>query len=129
MFRTAAATECDTLEKEVNAIEKREMMYIGTVIGALTIAAWLYWRQQPENPFADPIALVCVESGELIELDRSQVNNFPLRHPKTNRRTLLPFSVEGDKKVIVRRFRPILERLDDQEMNQHVDINTLEIKE
>ncbi|MGB0716612.1 MAG: hypothetical protein ACPGXK_12075 [Phycisphaerae bacterium] len=114
---------------EAIQIEKREKVYVGTVVFALSVAALLYWRQQPENPFAGKIAVICVESGQVLELDRDEVHTYPLKHPETKRKTLLPFDVEGERMVIAGRFRPIVKRLDEQEVNKHVDVNTLEVKE
>lgn len=78
-------------------------------------------------PIADSIAMVCVASGEIYNLDREDVNMFPMTNPKTGERTLVPVRDEDGRKVVPNRFRGLVtDRLKDQ--NQYVDPDTLALK-
>ncbi|MHC5109827.1 MAG: hypothetical protein ACYTHJ_08115 [Planctomycetota bacterium] len=96
---------------------------------AVVFTGWSLLRQRESNPFNTDLAVVCVESGEILYLDRTEVSMYPAKNPDTGRKTLLPFSVRGENKYIARRYKNIVASLDEKEVNKYVDVKTLEIRE
>lgn len=70
--------------------------------------------------------LVCVASGKMYSLSRSQVQTLPVKNPDTGELTLVPCYEEEGVVRVDDSYRKVV--IDLGEVNRHVDSETLEIK-
>jgi len=96
-------------------------------VGALVAAVAVFWRQAGDAPaIPDRVRLVCVATGELFSLPRSEVRVVPCNNPKTGEATLVPVASKDGKDFASGRFRDAIAALG--EKNKFVDPKTLEVK-
>lgn len=95
----------------------------------LCAAAGVYWVWgRDAGTLSDRVSYVCVATGQIVSLDRSQVGGmYPLTNPKTGERTLLPYEERDGKVYVSSRYRNYVNQLEQAKANRHVDPKTLEV--
>jgi hypothetical protein len=84
-----------------------------------------YLRQQ-SGPLPNSVEFVCAQTGQRFSIDRTKVDQIPLKNPKTGEMTLLPCYEENGVTLISPRYRGALEDLGDK--NRSVDVQTLAVR-
>jgi hypothetical protein len=93
----------------------------------LGVAGGMFYFWSGDDARDPRIEFVCVETGDVFTVRRSDVSRIPRENPSTGRRTLLPLIEEGETKMVAARWsRSLYEELSD--VNEYVDPRTLEVR-
>ena len=108
-----------------NPETRKRIALVAVLFLVAGVTVW-YLCFRDTGPQINPrISLVCVATGKVYERDRAKVGPIPAQNPDTRERTLLPYEVKEDGKVvIVARYKSLLQQLL-KEKNEHVDPTTL----
>jgi hypothetical protein len=93
---------------------------------AVALLVWTGGRQPSRS---GEIRLICVATGETFWIDRGKTLMLPLENERTGQRTLLPcYEGEDGQLHVSESARRALARLDEQDLNHFVDLETLAVR-
>ena len=103
-----------------------KISFVAVVILAAIVIMWLQSGEGQRLP--DKLQFICVSTGEVFWLD-AKPRIYPAENPKTGQRTLLPCHQNDNGSLsLKRRDRGLIEQLDKEGLNQHVDLKTLVVR-
>jgi hypothetical protein len=82
-----------------------------------------FWRS---DPIAPSVNFVCVATGKTFAIDRTRIEEVPMRNPQTGEKTLLPCYLDEGVLRVSPRYRDSLTAL--AEKNLYVDPKTLAVR-
>lgn len=88
---------------------KRSHLITGFSLVAVLFLGYRVFSGGNNINLASSLSLLCVETGEVIEIAREDVNSIPFKNPRTGRVTLYPYEVKDGQNVVAARFRPMIE--------------------
>ncbi len=101
---------------------------LAVVLLGVAVGLFFYFNYD-SGPLANSLQLVCVETGEVFSISRSEMPSvIPAENEKTGRRTLLPVREEEGKLYAYDRYvGAILDNPELAPLNKYIDPQTYEV--
>lgn len=104
--------------------KQAKLLLAGVFLAAAVVILVGYYRRS--GPLKDTVEFVDVQNGQTFSIERTKIDQIPLKNPKTGELTLVPCYHENGATFVSHRYRGEVEELGNK--NKCVDTETLAVR-
>ena len=91
------------------ALNKQAKLLLAGVFLAAAVVILIGYMRRQSGPLPNSVNFVCAQTGQKFSIDRTKIDQVPLKNPKTGEMTLVPCYVENGVTYVSPRYRGALD--------------------